>query len=284
MIEIRPRDSWTNRAAKSITRRAWSAIDEFMVHHSTGATLGADLSDDWLRNIQNQHMDKNGWADAGYNYAVDHYGVIWEIRGALVVGAHCPNHNTRSIGVVYLGDGRFEFSSAAKKAIRQLFEWAKQQKHMSEKVHSDFRATACPGDLPRNWVRAGMPLDDVPTPTPPPPPPPAPVDHEKERIRQLQGHIGTATDGIWGPNTEAACTANMLGWSDYVRKLGYRGPLPGNLKHSLVAWVQTQVNRKCGMGLKVDGWTGPATNHGIVHCLKQQDGLCGPKGFREACR
>lgn len=287
-MQIITRSNWQAGEPKHVTRRGWSVIDHFIVHHSTGATLGADQSDDWMRNIQKYHMDTLGWADIGYNVSVDHYGQKFEGRGFLVVGAHCPDFNTRSVGVVYLGDGRYVFSEEAKRAIREIYEYCNQQagRTLIPSYHSKHRPTACPGDLPRAWVEAGMPVSDAPSaPAPPPPRPalPPPEESERDRIRQLQRFIGTRDDGIWGPNTEAACRANYLGWSTEVRRKGYRGPLPGNLKPSLVAWVQTQINRRCRLAIKVDGRTGPETNHGIVVCLCQGDSICGPKGYREAC-
>lgn len=282
------REEWEAAPAKAVTRRGWSVIDEFIVHHTTGATLGADQSDDWARNIQKHHQDVNGWVDLGYNRLVDAYGVAFEGRGLLVVGAHCPDHNTRSVGVAYMGDGREGITEAAKKTIRAIYDECTQAKgrELAKHVHHDFRQTACPGPHPTEWVRAGMLVVPGASAPPPPPAPAAPPAEspEKARMRQLQGHVGTKTDGIWGPNTEAACAANYVGWSSYVRSKGYKGTLAGNLKPGLVAWVQTQCNRKCGLGMDVDGRTGPATNHGIVQCLGQRDGICGPNGFREACR
>lgn len=126
-----------------------------------------------------------------------------------------------------------------------------------------------------------------PAPTsapPPPPPPPPPPGDERGRIAELQALIGTGNDGIWGPNTEEACKRNMIGWPDYVRGHAPRlvDKLHGNNNRELVRWLQRQANRKFNAGLAEDGAVGPATNHVIVVNLGQNDGVCGPNGFRAA--
>ncbi len=53
-------------------------------------------------------MDSRGWSDAGYNFAVDKFGAIWEMRADSIakntVGAHAIGFNTGSVGVAILGD------------------------------------------------------------------------------------------------------------------------------------------------------------------------------------
>lgn len=53
--------------------------------------------------IRNIHVKYNGWSDIGYHYVIYLDGSIHEGRNIDKVGAHCENHNTGSIGVVYVG-------------------------------------------------------------------------------------------------------------------------------------------------------------------------------------
>lgn len=104
------------------------------------------------------------------------------------------------------------------------------------------------------------------------------------RVRQLQTLVGTTADGDFGPKTEAACRAQLVGWRTYVQQHAPRlaDDLHGNNNTPLVRWLQEQGNRRFNLGLVVDGQVGPATNHLIVQCLGQADGVCGPAGFRGA--
>ena len=111
---------------------------------------------------------------------------------------------------------------------------------------------------------------------------PPPAGDEKERIRQIQGLVGTDTDGEWGPKTAAACNAHPVGWQVDVDKRNPSHPKMENRK-DIVEWLQHQGNRR-GFPLLVDGEAGPATNHLVVVGLGQSSAICGADGFREACR
>lgn len=122
----------------------------------------------------------------------------------------------------------------------------------------------------------------TPTPTPAPTPTPQ-VSSERLRIGELQHLVGASADGVWGPNTEAACTRHMVCATKFHPKqhVGQRGVTnePG-----CVRFVQGHANRKFNVGAATDGQVGPATNHIIVVLLGQADGVCGPNGYRQLTR
>lgn len=97
---------------------------------------------------------------------------------------------------------------------------------------------------------------------------------EKGRIKELQKLVGAKVDGIWGSNTEGQCLKHMVGWKKKQ----------ATNEKAIVLWLQKQGNRKFKYGMDEDGVAGPQTNHLIVVGLRQSDGLCGPRGFREAVR
>ena len=83
-------------------------------------TSSAEEIDGWHR--------KKGWKGIGYHYVVRRDGQIEPGRPEEMVGAHCVNHNTHSIGICYEGgldirgqpaDTRTE---AQKASLRQLLE------------------------------------------------------------------------------------------------------------------------------------------------------------------
>lgn len=83
-----------NRAAIKTNRN----IDEIIVH----CTATPDGKDFTVDDIRRWHKAK-GWADIGYHYVVYRDGSIHAGRPESIAGAHCKGHNTRSIGVVYIG-------------------------------------------------------------------------------------------------------------------------------------------------------------------------------------
>jgi N-acetylmuramoyl-L-alanine amidase len=54
--------------------------------------------------MQNHHMDRNGWADIGYNFVVGEDGRVYTARGALRVGTHAAGCNSRSLGIAVIGN------------------------------------------------------------------------------------------------------------------------------------------------------------------------------------
>ncbi|GAA4100516.1 MULTISPECIES: N-acetylmuramoyl-L-alanine amidase [Actinomadura] len=155
-MDIISRAEWGARAPRSRTTTTWSRRTEFIVHYSEGPTTQTP------RQIQDFHMDSNGWADIGYNFLVDVQGRIYEGRGWLVVGAHAPDHNTSGIGVCMIGRNG-DATPAAKNAIRWLYDEAGRRADRSLKKlgHRDVYATTCPGDQLYAWVRAGMPAGSI---------------------------------------------------------------------------------------------------------------------------
>lgn len=111
------------------SRLAWGAADhrgtpsvarngaqQVVIHHTAGrndlrradGTCDRDAVSARLRSYQAFHQNGNGWADLGYNLAIDPCGGVWEGRaGGLdraVVGAHAANWNTGSVGIAVLGN------------------------------------------------------------------------------------------------------------------------------------------------------------------------------------
>jgi len=62
-----------------------------------------------------------GWADIGYNFLVDEGGRVYEGRGWDTVGAHVYGHNSRSIGISFIGSFVSRLPNAAgRNAVKQL--------------------------------------------------------------------------------------------------------------------------------------------------------------------
>lgn len=202
------RAAWGARNASSPggTTVALERRDEFMAHYSTGEELGREDCAQWVREIQAFHMGpQRGWADIGYNFLVCKHGDVFEGRGWHKAGAHCPDHNTRAIGVCYLGNddpASVDLTDAAKAAYVWLHKEGEGKCGPLKKLgHRDGKATTCPGDEIYRWIHAGMPLPAAPAPTPVQPAP-----SEEVRVANLP----TIRPGITGPNRHVEVLQGLL--------------------------------------------------------------------------
>lgn len=71
-----------------------------VIHHSASPVT----SNETMADIQNSHMDVNGWADIAYHYGIDKDGVVYEGRDIGARGASVAGYNTGTIGVVVMGN------------------------------------------------------------------------------------------------------------------------------------------------------------------------------------
>jgi hypothetical protein len=106
-FEIKSRSSWGARPVTGLN--SVTKLKLGVVHHTAGTNNYTSAQvPGILRGIQAFHMDSRGWSDAGYNFAVDKFGAIWEMRADSIakntVGAHAIGFNTGSVGVAILGD------------------------------------------------------------------------------------------------------------------------------------------------------------------------------------
>lgn len=271
-VLIRTRDDWRAEPPKSVTLVDPQDRDAFVVHYSTGEELARDRSevDDWLRSIQDYHQGK-GWADIGYNFAVDRFGRIWEGRGWNTVGAHADGWNTRGIGVVFLGDddpGR-DVPPAARAAIRLLYEVAVARAGHGLRImgHRDANPdTACPGGELARFVdsnltlglppvtRAGRPVTRRDRPR-----------HRRGGPRPVPGPTGTGAPAFplaqtryFGDQTKAGVRESdqLERWQRQMHRRGWRIAADGVYGPETEAVAKAFQKEK---GLKVDGRIGPRT-------------------------
>ena len=154
-MEFVSRREWGAAAARGSTPLQPARVTMLVLHHTVSAYAGPQS----LRNIQNFHINSNGWADLGYNWLVSPSGTVYEGRGWAVQGAHARGHNASSIGVAYIGDGRQPVSDAAKFAILRVAAEADRRFGSLRRVGPrDVGSTVCPGDVLYGWWMSGPSL------------------------------------------------------------------------------------------------------------------------------
>lgn len=127
-------------------------VTEIIVH-CTATPEGEDYT---LEQIRQWHLQR-GFTDVGYHYVVYRDGSVHAGRPEAIAGAHCSGHNTRSIGVCYVGGcpARSERNWAAlakdtrtpkqKAALERLLKGLKQKyTHAGIYGHRDFANKLCP--------------------------------------------------------------------------------------------------------------------------------------------
>ncbi|KAG5676718.1 hypothetical protein PVAND_006530 [Polypedilum vanderplanki] len=116
-----------------------------------------------MKNIQRNHMGNNGWIDFAFNFAVGANGLIFECRGFDFVGAHFSALNSRSIGILAIGEfNEDEPSQEMLDTLEKFLEDAAKLGKLSEdfKIHGrqDFGSSG-PGENImkhiREWCRYG---------------------------------------------------------------------------------------------------------------------------------
>lgn len=116
--------------------------------HCTATAEGRDVT---VETIRGWHRAQ-GWSDIGYHYVVYRDGTVHAGRPVEAIGAHCKGHNTRSIGVCYVGgcatDGKTPKDTrtpSQRTALRRLVDEL-TERYPGAKVcgHYQFAAKACP--------------------------------------------------------------------------------------------------------------------------------------------
>lgn len=241
------------RTGIALYTRKPSQVDRFIVHHGaskTPTTAAEELAT--LRSYDNYHASK-GWGGIGYNLAVGPAtGNVYEARGLNRVGAHATGQNTRSVGVVVLGND--PLTAKAKEGLRKAYRlsnsWA--GKTLAPSGHRDHASTNCPGPNVYRWLKSGG-LTTTPTPTPTTPSKP---------VKQT-----LVVDGFWGPATTRA-----------LQRIN-RTPVDG------VVSSQPAANKHFLGG--VSGWEFSSNPKGSLLIRKMQkafkvsqDGFFGPQSIR----
>lgn len=128
-------------------------VDEIIIHY-TATPQGEEFSN---AQIKASHLAR-GFSDIGYHYVIGLDGEIRPGRSEAIAGAHCTGHNSRSVGVCYVGGcpprsvkgwqniGRDTRTEAQKKALLSLIRELKSRyPGATVHGHNEFANKPCPG-------------------------------------------------------------------------------------------------------------------------------------------
>lgn len=157
-VTKRPRSEWGASAPKN-PLNARGTNRNYVVFHHTGwnfsdTSLSACKAE--IKEVQDYHMNNNGWDDIGYHYLVDPEGRVWEGRDKYKEGSHTYGYND-NLGVCVLGDfegwifgiGLQTMTTKAYNGMRDIAAfcvwWDDIDLPYGIKGHKDLGSTACPG-------------------------------------------------------------------------------------------------------------------------------------------
>jgi hypothetical protein len=178
-------------AIKLVTRAQWTARDYRMPSGATpysGARRGvklhylgtayADRTHDrcaaYVRLLQDQHMDGNGWSDIGYSFLVCTHGYVYEGRGLKrrnsANGNTTLNEQDYAVCLLVGSSDLVKPTDAQLHGARDAIDYCRKEGPAGTWLggHRDGYATSCPGDPIYAWAKAGAPRpvneeNDMPT-------------------------------------------------------------------------------------------------------------------------
>lgn len=164
-IDLVERKDWGARKARSVTyipgtrgvkvHYTGSLVDPEIEHyHSKCVSLA--------RQIQNGHMDGNGWIDVGYTYLVCPHRKVFVGRGPLVLpSANGPGLNSYHYAVLGMvgSSGYTKPNDLMLHGIRDAIEHLRGIGNAGNEIkgHRDGYSTDCPGKPLYDWVKRGAP-------------------------------------------------------------------------------------------------------------------------------
>lgn len=151
-VEIVTRAEWNARNATDI-EYINTAVNMSFVHHTAGTWECFDKATCILmvQDIQNLHMDTNGWSDIGYSFLIGEDGRVYEGRGWNVVGAHTYKYNSVAYGFCVIGNFMTRPpNDLALNTTQKIIDCGVQLEYTLPDYelfgHRDGSCTACPGD------------------------------------------------------------------------------------------------------------------------------------------
>jgi len=273
---------------KLVSRAQWGARDYRMPNGATPYSrarrgvklhyLGTEYADRthdrcpaYIRLLQDQHMDGNGWSDIGYSFLVCTHGYVYEGRGLKrrnsANGNTTLNEQDYAVCLLVGSSGRTEPTVEQLHGARDAIEHCRANGPAGDWLggHRDGYATTCPGDAVYAWVKKGAPRPDGGTePETPaterpvvdlsqlvaaakadPPKKGKPVSYAGVKVVEAalvaEGLLARSlADGHFG-------TATVEAYGLWQRRCGWSGPdadgIPG--KSSL-----TKLGKRCGFDVK----------------------------------
>ena len=127
-----------------------------IIIHCTATKEGQDFS---VESVHKMHL-ANGWSGIGYNYLIYRNGEIWEGRPEECSGAHTTDHNSKSVGICYVGgldkNGKAKDTRTPQQIASMIWLCRLMHKKYPDATfhgHREFANKACPCFDVKTWMR-----------------------------------------------------------------------------------------------------------------------------------
>ncbi len=193
-MKLVTRKQWGARSPRS--QASYLASTRGVKVHYTGSTVDPRLVDDHdrcaalMRQIQNGHMDGNGWNDIGYSFAACPHRYVFEGRGLhRLPAANGAGLNTGHYAVLGMvgNKGLVTPPDDMLHGIRDAIEYVREKGAAGKEIkgHRDGYSTDCPGPKLYAWVKDGAPRPKGTTEPEPEPKPEPPADETLKIVLNL---------------------------------------------------------------------------------------------------
>lgn len=122
-------------------------------HTATPSSAGADAVRR-IKSIANYHVENNKWGAVAYHRVIDSVGTLYLTNDYSIRTNHAPGYNETHAAIALLGNyDLHDLPDRVKRVIDVI--WIENESNGLEQVlHSDTKATACPGSYARSYLRS----------------------------------------------------------------------------------------------------------------------------------
>lgn len=179
----------------------------------------------YIRQLQAQHMDGNGWSDIGYSFLVCTHGYVYEGRGLRrrnsANGNTALNEQDYAVCLLVGSSGLTKPTDAQLDGARDAIDYCRKNGPAGTWLggHRDGYATACPGDTVYAWVKAGAPRPKGATPPKTTPTEEKPVAITDDDARKIAKTVLTMDGVIANPNPSTAKTNTHIALMTSARNI-----------------------------------------------------------------
>ena len=161
IIDLRDRLPWNPRKSRWPQQREVSAIDRVILHQELGNGDAAAVNEYHRRCDPRGPAYGRNWPRIAYHYVIEKDGTIELVNGPTDVTWHCRGQNTRSIGIMLVGDFAGPGHPGGEPTAAQERAFFALAGQMMETLslpttgffcHADFGKAGCPGNTAYGWI------------------------------------------------------------------------------------------------------------------------------------